>query len=139
MKQRRNERKQELEEDDTKDPDKLAIKKEEAKKEAGEDDGKGVPGNDPMVRTSVPFGGVINDIKRRAPWYLSDLRDGLDPQCLAATIFIYFAALSGTVAFGGLMGDKTKGLIGIPETLITSCFARCIFHLFAAQPLIIIG
>ena len=50
------------------------------------------------------FRGVINDLKTRYPWYLSDIKDGLNGQCVAATIFIYFAALSGAVAFGGLMG-----------------------------------
>ena len=50
------------------------------------------------------FRGVINDLKTRFPHYLSDFTDGLNGQCVAATIFIYFAALSGAVAFGGLMG-----------------------------------
>ena len=44
----------------------------------------------------------------------------MDPQVLAATIFIYFAALSGAVAFGGLMGEKTNKDIGITETLLMS-------------------
>jgi hypothetical protein len=46
------------------------------------------------------------------------LKDGLNPQCFAATIFIYFASLSGAIAFGGLMGTKTRDDIGIPETLL---------------------
>jgi hypothetical protein len=46
------------------------------------------------------------------------LQDGLNPQCFAATIFIYFASLSGAIAFGGLMGTKTNDDIGIPETLL---------------------
>lgn len=92
-----------------------------------------------MVRTRIPFGGVINDFKRRAPQYLSDITDGLNAQCLSAAIFIYFACLSGAVAFGGLLGDKTENLIGIPETLLFSCSAGILFHLFAGQPLIITG
>ena len=63
------------------------------------------PKRNPMERTKVPFGGLILDIKERYPKYLSDFKDGLNPQCLAAIIFIYFAALSGAVAFGGLMGE----------------------------------
>ena len=50
-------------------------------------------------------------------------KDGLNSQVIAATIFIYFAALSGAIAFGGLMGQKTNQLIGIPETLICSAVA----------------
>ena len=95
--------------------------------------------DDPLIRTKVPFGGLVNDIKRRYPHYLADFLDGLNAQCVAATIFIYFAALSGAVAFGGLTGDKTQNLIGIPETLIVSSLAGITFALFAGQPLIIIG
>lgn len=46
----------------------------------------------------------MNDIKRRYPKYLSDITDALNPQCLAAVIFIYFAALSPAITFGGLLG-----------------------------------
>ena len=57
-------------------------------------------------RGRYPFSGMINDIKHRYPHYLSDFVDGLNGQVLAATIFIYFAALSGAVAFGGLTGNR---------------------------------
>ena len=66
-------------------------------------------------------------------------QDGLHPQCLAAIIFIYFAALSGAIAFGGLMGTKTKDAIGIPETLVVSSAAGAAFALLAGCPLIIVG
>ena len=52
-------------------------------------------------------GGLINDIKRRAPWYWSDFKDALNPQCIASVIFIYFACLTPIITFGGLMGTKT--------------------------------
>ena len=45
-------------------------------------------------------------------------KDGLDLQCVSAVIFIYFASLSGAIAFGGLMGTKTNDDVGIPETLL---------------------
>jgi solute carrier family 4 anion exchanger 2 len=45
-------------------------------------------------------------------------QDGLDLQCISAVIFIYFASLSGAIAFGGLMGTKTEDDVGIPETLL---------------------
>lgn len=51
------------------------------------------------------FGGLVRDIKRRYPRYLSDITDALSPQVLAAVIFIYFAALSPAVTFGGLLGQ----------------------------------
>ncbi|XP_010855664.1 PREDICTED: anion exchange protein 2 [Bison bison bison] len=66
----------------------------------------GVVEDDPLRRTGRPFGGLIRDVRRRYPHYLSDFRDALDPQCLAAVIFIYFAALSPAITFGGLLGKE---------------------------------
>ena len=85
------------------------------------------------------FGGIFNDLKRRFKWYLSDFVDGLNSQCFAAAIFIYFAGLSGAVAFGGLLGEKTGNLIGISETLLLSSIGGTLFALLAGAPLIIIG
>ncbi|NXQ35101.1 B3AT protein, partial [Alaudala cheleensis] len=61
--------------------------------------------DDPLRRTGRPFGGLVRDIRRRYPKYLSDIKDALNPQCLAAVIFIYFAALSPAITFGGLLGN----------------------------------
>lgn len=62
--------------------------------------------DDPLERTGRLFGGMIKDIKRRYPKYLSDIKDGLNPQCLAAFVFIYFACLSPAITFGGLLGES---------------------------------
>jgi len=105
----------------------------------GDDKDKGPPKRNPLKRTSIPFGGLIDDIKNRYPQFLSDIKDGLNSQCLAATIFIYFAALSGAIAFGGIMGDKTNNDIGVSETLVVTCACGIIFALFSGCPLIIIG
>ena len=56
-----------------------------------------------------------------------------------AAVFIYFASLSGAIAFGGLLGEKTNNLIGISETLVMSSMAALVFALFAGSPLIITG
>lgn len=97
------------------------------------------PYPDPWKRTRRPFGGLINDLKRRYPFFLSDIKDGLNPQCFAAAIFMYFAALSGAITFGGLMSDKTENLIGISETLVATCLAGIVFALLSGQPLVIVG
>lgn len=75
---------------------------------------------DPLERTNRPWGGLINDIKRRYPMFKSDILDGLNSETIAATIFMYFAALSTAITFGGLCSEKTKNLIGIPETLLAA-------------------
>uniref|UniRef100_A0A0L8HDC4 Anion exchange protein n=2 Tax=Octopus bimaculoides TaxID=37653 RepID=A0A0L8HDC4_OCTBM len=94
---------------------------------------------DPLLRTGRPFGGLINDIKRRYPYYRSDITDSLNLQCLAAFVFIFFACLSPCIAFGGLLAEKTNGLMGVTETVLSTSLCGLIFGLFSGQPLMILG
>ncbi|XP_059583582.1 anion exchange protein 3 isoform X2 [Alligator mississippiensis] len=95
--------------------------------------------DDPLRRTGIFFGGLVRDIKRRYPKYLSDIRDALHSQCLAAVLFIYFAALSPAITFGGLLGEKTEGLMGVSELIISTSVLGILFSLLGAQPLLVIG
>ncbi|XP_048340159.1 anion exchange protein 3 isoform X1 [Sphaerodactylus townsendi] len=95
--------------------------------------------DDPLKRTGIFFGGLVRDIKRRYPKYLSDIRDALHSQCLAAVLFIYFAALSPAITFGGLLGEKTEGLMGVSELIISTSVLGMLFSLLSAQPLLVIG
>uniref|UniRef100_G1QVT6 Anion exchange protein n=1 Tax=Nomascus leucogenys TaxID=61853 RepID=G1QVT6_NOMLE len=99
----------------------------------------GAAEDDPLRRTGRSFGGLIRDVRRRYPHYLSDFRDALDPQCLAAVIFIYFAALSPAITFGGLLGEKTQDLIGVSELIMSTALQGVVFCLLGAQPLLVIG
>ncbi|XP_038216460.1 anion exchange protein 2 isoform X2 [Zerene cesonia] len=95
--------------------------------------------DDPLSKTGRLFGGVIRDMKRRYPHYLSDFRDALNGQCAAATIFMYFAALSSAITFGGLLAEKTYRTIGISETLVFTSVGGVFFALVAGQPMMITG
>uniref|UniRef100_A0A8C2D2Y1 Anion exchange protein n=1 Tax=Cyprinus carpio TaxID=7962 RepID=A0A8C2D2Y1_CYPCA len=97
------------------------------------------PKNDPLRRTGRLFGGVIRDARRRYPKYISDFKDALSPQCMATVIFIYFAALSPAITFGGLLGEKTDGLIGVSELIISTAVQGMVFCLLGAQPLLVVG
>ena len=57
--------------------------------------------------TGRPFGGFIDDVKRRLPYYKSDFTDGLNTKTLGTTIFLFFAALANAIAFGALTGVLT--------------------------------
>ena len=57
------------------------------------------------------FGGLVWDIKRKLPFYWSDLRDALSLQCLASVLFLYCACMSPVITFGGLLGEATKNNI----------------------------
>ncbi len=54
-----------------------------------------------------PFGGIIKDIKRKLPFYVSDFTDSLNLQCIATTLYMYLVCLCSLVAFGGMLGQKT--------------------------------
>ncbi|XP_017541484.1 anion exchange protein 2a isoform X1 [Pygocentrus nattereri] len=97
------------------------------------------PRDDPLRRTGRMFGGMIRDAQNRYPKYISDFKDALNPQCMAAVIFIYFAALSPAITFGGLLGEKTGGLIGVSELIIATAMQGIVFCLLGAQPLLVVG
>uniref|UniRef100_A0A4W6FB10 Anion exchange protein n=1 Tax=Lates calcarifer TaxID=8187 RepID=A0A4W6FB10_LATCA len=114
-------------------------KERELKKHHSSEEEEGDQEVDPLKRSGIPFGGLIHDIRRRYPHYVSDLKDAVDMQCIAAVIFIYFAALSPTITFGGLLGEKTEGMMGVTELIVSTATLGVIFSLLAGQPLLIIG
>ncbi len=85
------------------------------------------------------FGGITDDIRRRAPHYLSDFKDGLDSKVAGTTLFLFFAALANAIAFGALSGLLTGNEIGIIEMLVVTAIGGILFALFAGQPLTILG
>ncbi|XP_069936990.1 band 3 anion transport protein-like [Cherax quadricarinatus] len=101
-------------------------------------DGKSLDRN-PLVRVGIPFYGVYRDVRDRYSQYPSDIIDGLNGQVVAAAIFIFFAALSPAITFGGMYADKMNNDIGVGECLLLSSVNGVIFALFATQPLLIVG
>ncbi|KAK6728228.1 hypothetical protein RB195_005709 [Necator americanus] len=115
----------------------LSKGKTSGKDEPEEEEGHG---NDPALkRTGRLFGGLILDIKRKAPHYVSDFTDALNLQCLATTCFMYFALLAPIVTFGGLLEEATHQRMAAMENLFGGAICGVVYHLFAGQPLTIIG
>ncbi|XP_055750719.1 sodium bicarbonate cotransporter 3-like isoform X2 [Salvelinus fontinalis] len=102
-----------------------------------EDEGHGA--GPELQRTGRIFGGLVMDIKRKAPFYWSDIRDSLNLQCLASVLFLYCACMSPVITFGGLLGEATKGNISAIESLFGASLTGVAFSLFAGQPLTILG
>ncbi|XP_036387939.1 electroneutral sodium bicarbonate exchanger 1 isoform X2 [Megalops cyprinoides] len=92
-----------------------------------------------LQRTGRLFGGLILDVKRKAPFYLSDFRDGLSLQCVASFLFLYCACMSPVITFGGLLGEATEGRISAIESLLGASMTGIAYSLFAGQPLTILG
>ncbi|KAI9646674.1 hypothetical protein NHQ30_004671 [Ciborinia camelliae] len=106
------------------------------------------------------FRGMINDVKRRAPFYWSDWTDAWDYRVVPATIYMYFAkyvtpSLGGQSSYAGKRGHendilpalafsldmftKTNMSYGVNEVLLSSVLGSVVFAVFAAQPLVIVG
>ncbi|XP_074777666.1 electroneutral sodium bicarbonate exchanger 1-like [Athene noctua] len=92
-----------------------------------------------LERTGRLFGGLIRDVKRKAPWFWSDFRDGLRLQCLASFLFLYCACMSPIITFGGLLGEATDDHISAMESLLGASMTGVAYSLFAGQPLTILG
>ncbi|KAL4773818.1 HCO3 transporter family-domain-containing protein [Aspergillus nidulans var. acristatus] len=85
------------------------------------------------------FRGMIDDVKRRAPYYWSDWADAWDYRVVPATVYMYFANILPALAFSLDMFEKTHQSYGVNEVLLASVLGSFVFSLFAAQPLVIVG
>uniref|UniRef100_A0A8C7KRG1 Anion exchange protein n=1 Tax=Oncorhynchus kisutch TaxID=8019 RepID=A0A8C7KRG1_ONCKI len=92
-----------------------------------------------LQRTGRIFGGLVMDVRRKAPFLWSDIRDALSLQCLASVLFLYCACMSPVITFGGLLGEATKGNISAIESLFGASLTGVAFSMFAGQPLTILG
>ncbi|XP_036966208.1 sodium-driven chloride bicarbonate exchanger isoform X1 [Acanthopagrus latus] len=92
-----------------------------------------------LQRTGRWFGGLLLDIKRKAPHYLSDYTDAFSLQCVASFLFLYCACMSPVITFGGLLGEATEGRISAIESLFGASLTGIAYSLFAGQPLTILG
>ncbi|XP_060568438.1 electrogenic sodium bicarbonate cotransporter 1-like [Ruditapes philippinarum] len=92
-----------------------------------------------LLRTGRLFGGLIQDIKRKVPHYLSDFKDALHIQCVASFFFLFLVTLTPNVTFGGLLGHATDNHMGTMECILAAAISGVVFALCAGQPLNILG
>lgn len=92
-----------------------------------------------LERTGRLFGGLFNDIKRKAPFYWSDFKDAFAMQCIASWIFLYFACLSPIITFGGLLSEATGKNMAAMESLVSGFVCGIGYGFFSGQPLTILG
>lgn len=120
-------------------PSQDARKKNEPEHKIEEEDEEKEREESGLKRTGRLFGGLINDVKRKLPWYLSDFKDALALQSIASVFFLYFACLTPIITFGGLLGEATKKRIAAMESLLSGAICGIIYGLFSGQPLTILG
>lgn len=85
------------------------------------------------------FRGMINDVRRRAPYYWSDWVDAWDYRVVPATVYMYFANLLPALAFSLDMFTRTHMHYGVNEVLLSSVLGSVVFAVLACQPLVIVG
>ncbi|KAI2641685.1 HCO3 transporter family-domain-containing protein [Hypomontagnella submonticulosa] len=85
------------------------------------------------------FRGMINDVRRRAPYYWSDWADAWDYRVVPSTVYMYFANILPALAFSLDMFTKTNMQYGVNEVLLASVLGAVVFAILACQPLVIVG
>ncbi|XP_033828003.1 solute carrier family 4 member 4a isoform X2 [Periophthalmus magnuspinnatus] len=94
---------------------------------------------DELKKTGRFCGGLILDIKRKAPFFVSDFTDGFNIQALSAILFIYLGTVTNAITFGGLLGDATNNMQGVLESFLGTAITGGVFCLLAGQPLTILS
>ncbi|KAH0282576.1 hypothetical protein KCU62_g9636, partial [Aureobasidium sp. EXF-3399] len=86
-----------------------------------------------------PGWGMYHDVKRRLPYYYSDITDAFTYRTVASTIRMYFVNLLPALAYTLDMYRQTGQFYGVNEALFTSALAALVFSILGAQPLTIVG
>ncbi|CBF89952.1 hypothetical protein AN0218.2 [Aspergillus nidulans FGSC A4] len=86
-----------------------------------------------------PGRGMYHDVRRRLPYYWSDITDAFTYRTVASTVRMYFVNLLPAIAYTLDMSRRTGNFYGINESLFSSALAAMVFSVLAAQPLTIVG
>ncbi|XP_049619008.1 solute carrier family 4 member 4a isoform X6 [Syngnathus scovelli] len=110
----------------------------DAPHDGGHGDGGHATGEE-LEKTGRFCGGLLLDIKRKVPFFLSDITDAFHIQALSAILFIYLGTVTNAITFGGLLGDATENMQGVLESFLGTAIAGGVFCLLAGQPLTILS
>ncbi|XP_030306501.1 LOW QUALITY PROTEIN: sodium bicarbonate transporter-like protein 11 [Calypte anna] len=88
--------------------------------------------------------GIADDIAQRLPMYALDFTDGVIGnnkaigKYITTMIFLYFACLLPSIAFGSLNDENTRGAIDVKKTIFGQCIGGMLYALFSGQPLVVL-
>ncbi|KAJ8286930.1 hypothetical protein GJAV_G00045020 [Gymnothorax javanicus] len=111
----------------------------DAPQDGGHGGGGGHVVGEELQRTGRFCGGLILDIKRKAPFFFSDFLDAIHIQSLSTILFIYLGTVTNAITFGGLLGDATENMQGVLESFLGTAISGAVFCLLAGQPLTILS
>ena len=81
--------------------------------------------------------GILSDINLFYLRWTSDWR--FSSKALSAGIFAFVAQAFPAITFANLLSDRTKGELGVVETLLGMALCGLLFALAAGQPLVLVG
>ncbi|UJR31591.1 hypothetical protein I4U23_019077 [Adineta vaga] len=86
---------------------------------------------------------ICMDLSRRLPHYFSDYYDVFKThqgpnKVLSTSVFLYFACLLPSIAFGVLNSQVTNDQISVSKAVASQCLGGLFFSIFAGQPLIVV-
>ncbi|GAA52766.1 sodium bicarbonate transporter-like protein 11 [Clonorchis sinensis] len=96
------------------------------------------------LKNDVCFGkGLYQDLRNRLPHYWSDYSEGILGKntlrkTISGTLFLYFACLLPTIAFGVLNFANTNGQIDVTQMIISQTIGGLCNGFFGGQPLIVL-
>ncbi|KAI1870476.1 uncharacterized protein JN550_005404 [Neoarthrinium moseri] len=90
-------------------------------------------------RVLRPCRGMYHDVRRRLPYYWSDITDAFTYRTVASTIRMYFVNLLPALAYTLDMYRRTGEFFGVTEALFSSALAAMVFSIIGVQPLTIVG
>ncbi|CAK5057831.1 unnamed protein product [Meloidogyne enterolobii] len=94
------------------------------------------------TRTGQLFGGLVQDIRQKLPWFPSDFLDffrGRLSQSLACTLVLFLANLSNIITFGAVMERSLHHQMASIENIICGALSGVVFGMFSGQPLNILS
>ena len=93
-----------------------------------------------MIFCCKGFGsGVVNDVKRRIPFYISDWVDGFSLKPIWVSIFLTLGILPYVFIFGTSIDDYTGGYMNTWHILISCIVAGIVMSIFSPQPMIFLS
>lgn len=94
-------------------------------------------------KISDVFKGMFYDFKNRLPFYKSDWTDAFKSQqglnrVLSAAVFVFFACLLPSIAFGNTNAGTTDDWLNVEKTIYAQAIGGLIYSVFSTQPLVLL-
>ncbi len=83
--------------------------------------------------------GLVEDLMRRKPHYISDWTEVWNMKILSSTLFIFFTSVAPSITFALYMSESTKGELGAIEILLATGITGVLMSVCSGQPLVIVG